>query len=164
MPQTRKSVVNCIMVLCQRSTLPLAREGCTTTARRIALAFFCMLLAFAIFATLGTVPLAVRYGLRYALPTVQLLPVYLLFSIFGWFLALPFVILFKNADGWRTWAILVIGTAIGPCLFLGWPLIAYGEINWQGDGGAALMSFFIGFLTTTFYVLLLRRFTRSTAA
>jgi hypothetical protein len=123
-----------------------------------------MLLAFVIFATVGIVPLAVRYGLKHALPAVQLLPVYLLFTIPGWVLALPFVILFKNADGWRIWAILVIGTAIGPCLFLGWPLLAYGRINWQGDGGAVFMASFIGFLTSVFYVLLLRRFTRFIAA
>jgi hypothetical protein len=129
-----------------------------TIPRRLALAFFCMLLAFAIFAILGTVPLAIRYGPRHTLPAVQLMPVYFFFTILGWILALPFVIFFKNANGWRSWAILVIGAAIGPCLFLGWPLLAYGRINLQGGGGAALMASFIGFLATVFYVLLLRRF------
>jgi len=37
-----------------------------TISRRIALAFACMLLAFAVFATMGIVPTAVRFGPRYA--------------------------------------------------------------------------------------------------
>ena len=131
-----------------------------TTRKRMALAFACMLVAFAIFAILGIVPAAVRYGPRYARSVVQILPAYLLFTLPGWVLALPFVIYFKNADGWRTWAILAIGTAIGPCLLLGLPLLKYGRINWQGDSAGAAMALFIGFLTTLFYVLLLRHFTR----
>ena len=131
-----------------------------TTPKRMALAFACMLLAFAAFALLGIVHAAVQFGPRYARPVVQILPVYLLFTLPGWALALPFVIYFKNADGWRTWAILAIGTAIGPCFLLGWPLLEYGRITWQGDGAGASMALFIGFLTTLFYVLLLRRFTR----
>jgi len=119
-----------------------------------------MLLALAVFAVYGTVPIAVRYGPRHALPTVEIMPVYLLFMLPGWILALPFVIYFKNADGWRAWAILAVGTAIGPCFMLGWPLLAFGRINWQGDGPGGVMALFIGFLTTLFYVLLLRRFTR----
>jgi cation transport ATPase len=87
------------------------------------------------------------------------MPVYLLFTLPGWVLALPFVIYFKNADGWRTWAILAIGTAIGPCFLLGWPLLEYGRINWRGNGAGASMALFIGFFTSLFYVLLLRHFT-----
>ena len=131
-----------------------------TTPKRMALAFGCMLLALAVFAICGIVPIAVLYGPRHALPSVQMMPVYLLFALPGWILALPFVIYFKNADGWRTWAILGIGTAIGPCFMLGWPLLASGRINWQGDGAGGAMALFIGFLTTLFYVVLLRRFTR----
>ena len=131
-----------------------------TTPKRVALAFGCMLLAFTVFAFLLVVPTAVRFGSKYALPGVQILPVYLFFTLPGWFLALPFVIYFKNADGWRIWAILAIGTAIGPCFLLGLTVIPTGQINWQGAGSAVLMALFIGFLTTLFYVLLLRRFTK----
>ena len=133
-----------------------------TAPKRVALAFGCMLLALAVFAICGIVPITLRYGPRHALPSVQMMPVYLLFALPGWIIALPFVIYFKNADGWRTWAILGIGTAIGPCFMFGWPLLASGRINWQGDGPGGAMALFIGFLTTLFYVLLLRRFTRKT--
>lgn len=131
-----------------------------TTLKRMGLAFASTLLAFAVFAILGVVPTAVRYGSRYAQPGVQILPVYLFFTLPGWFLALPFVIYFKNSDGWRVWAIMAIGTAIGPCFLLCLALIASGKMNWHGDGAGVLMALFIGFLTTLFYVLLLRRFTR----
>ena len=116
-----------------------------TTSKRMALAFACTLLAFGVFAIWVVVPTAVRYGSKYALPGVQILPVYLFFALPGWFLALPLVIYFKNANGWRIWAILAIGTAIGPCFLLCLALIAAGKINWQGDGAAVSMALFIGF-------------------
>ena len=131
-----------------------------TTPKRMALAFGCMLLAFAIFALWGIVPTATRYGLRYVSPTFEILPVYLFFTLPGWVLALPFIIVFKNANGWRTWAMLAIGTAIGPCFLLGWTLLEDHRINWRGNNVSLAMSLFIGSLTTVFYVLLLRRFTR----
>jgi len=142
-----------------------------TISRRIALAFACMLLAFAVFATMGIVPTAVRFGPRYAISTAEMYPIYLFFTLVGWVLALPFVIYFKNADGWRTWAILAIGIAIGPCFMLALPmlgsLVRSGRISsaiWQGEGPEFVMALFIGSLTTLIYVLLLRRFTSKTLA
>src|SRR6516162_9093554 len=119
-----------------------------TALKRVALAFACTLLAFTVFALLLVVPPAVQLGSKYALPGVQMLPLYLFFTLPGWFLALPFVVYFKKADGWRTWAILAIGTAIGPCFMAGLTLIPTGRINLQGIGPAVLMALFIGFLTT----------------
>ena len=79
-------------------------------------------------------------------------------------MAVPFVILFKSADGWRAWATLAIGTAIGPIFLLTPNLVATGgQISWQAGGAGVVMSLVIGFLTTVFYVLLLRRFKRSGA-
>lgn len=131
-----------------------------TASKRIALAFGSLLLAFAIFGIVGAVP-ALRYGPRYTKDVVEMLPVYLVIAVLGWLLAIPFVILFKHADGWRAWATLAIGTAIGPIFLLTPSLVATGRISWQGDGAGVGMSLFIGFVTTVVYVLLLRRFKRS---
>lgn len=134
-----------------------------TAPKRIALSFGCLLLAFAIFAAWGVVPTFIRYGNGSALRSLEMMPVYLAVAIAGWLLTLPFVVAFRDAEGWRGWATLVIGTAIGPILLLTPSLVMAGQINWQGDGAGVDMSLFIGFLTTVFYVLLLRRFKRSAA-
>jgi hypothetical protein len=132
----------------------------------MALAFGCILLAIAILGVISTVPSLIRHGLQRTLPDIEAWPVVLLFAFPGWILALPFVILFEDADGWRTWAILAIGTAIGPCFILGWALIGahgripWGQIKWERDGLALVLSLLISFLTTALYVLLLRRFKR----
>lgn len=127
-----------------------------STLRRIASAFVCMLLAFAIFAVVLILPAEAQYGARFALTIVRTLPLYLFFTLAGWILALPFVILFRRATGWRTWLMLAIGTAIGPLFLLTWMWIAGGRPNWKGDYAVVVMPLFIGFLTTLFYVLLLR--------
>ena len=133
-----------------------------TAPKRIALAFGCLLLAFAIFGIVGTVPTLIRNGPSYARGEIEILPAYLVVAVAGWLLAIPFVILFKDADSWRAWATLAIGTAIGPIFLLTPNLVATGsQISWQAVGAGVVMSLFIGFLTTVFYVLLLRRFKRS---
>jgi hypothetical protein len=125
----------------------------------MALAFGCMLLAIAILGVISTASSAIRYGRMPTLLSIEAWSVFLLFAFPGWVLALPFVILFENADGWRTWAILAIGTAIGPCFILTWTLIdSGGRIAWQGNSFAIVMSLLVGFLTTALYVLLLRSF------
>jgi hypothetical protein len=133
-----------------------------TAPKRIALAFGCLLLAFAIFGIVGTVPTLIRNGPSFAQGEIEILPAYFAVAVAGWLLAIPFVILFKDADGWRSWAILAIGTAIGPIFLLTPSLVATGgRISWQAEGTGVAMSLLIGFLTTVFYVLLLRRFKRS---
>jgi hypothetical protein len=133
-----------------------------TAPKRIALAFGCLLLAFAIFGSLVTVPTLIRDGPRYARDAIEILPAYLVVALAGWLLAIPFVILFKDANGWRAWATLAIGTAIGPIFLLTPGLVASGgRISWQAEGAGVAMSLFIGFVTTVFYVLVLRRFKRS---
>jgi hypothetical protein len=118
-----------------------------------------MLLGILSLGVWGAVPAAIPYGPRYALPVLQILPVYLLFAFPGWILALPFVLLFKDANGRHLWWILTIGTAIGPVFILGWSLLASaGRLNWQANGSAVAMSIWIGFFTTISYALLLRRF------
>ena len=132
--------------------------------KRMALAFCCTLLGVMSLGLAGTVPTAIRYGMRYAMPTLQMLPVYLLFALPGWILALPFVLLFKDAKGFRFWWILGIGTAIGPAFILTWTLLASrGQLNWNANGSAVIMSVWIGLFTSLFYALLLRRSTEKSA-
>ena len=130
-----------------------------TAPKRVALAFGCLLLALLFFAVSSAVPMAVHYGLRHAIPVVQIMPVYRLFALPGLVLALPFVLLIKDAEGPRALIILAIGTCIGPGFMGTWSLLAsHGRFSWQGDGAFLLMPLEIGFLTTILYVLLLRRF------
>ena len=130
-----------------------------TAPQRVFLAFCCLLLGFTLFAVMGTVPVALRYGARYALPGLEMMPLYFLFALPGVVLVLPFVLMFKNAEGRRAWIILTIGTCVGPAFLGGWTLLASrGHFSWQADGAALIMSVWIGFPTTVFYVLLLRRF------
>jgi hypothetical protein len=132
-----------------------------TAPKRMALAFCCMLLGILSLGAWGAISTAIHYGPRYVLPALQMLPVYILFAFPGWILALPFVLLFKDANGRNLWWILAIGTAIGPAFMSGWSLLASGgRWNWQANGSAVAMSIWIGFLTTISYVVLLRRFTR----
>jgi hypothetical protein len=134
----------------------------------MALAFGCMILAIAILAIISTASTAIRYGPQHYVQNIDAWPVFLLFAFPGWILALPFVIFFENADGWHAWAILAIGTAIGPCFLFGWALIAsHGRIAWQSRGAdnfAVVMSLLISFLTTGLYVVLLRRSERKLLA
>jgi hypothetical protein len=134
-----------------------------TTPKRMALAFGCMLLAIATLGILSAVLNAIRYGPRSTLPVLDMLPVYLLFAFPGWVIALPFIALLKDADGWRAWAVFTIGTTIGPGFMLTWTLFASnGRMSWQKDGFGLLLSLTIGFLTTSFYVLLLKLLKRKT--
>jgi hypothetical protein len=131
-----------------------------SAGKRMGLAFGCMLLAILVFGLLGTIGPTLRFGIRYALPTLQMLPVFLLFAFPGWLLALPFVLLIRDAEGFRAWLILVLGSAIGPAVLLTWTLLAtHGTpVDWNANGSAVLMAFVIGLLTTLFYIALLKRF------
>ncbi len=132
-----------------------------TASKRMALAFCCLLFALSLFGLRGIVINAVRYGPRTIWPVLQVLPAYLLFALPGWLLAMPFVLLFKDAEGRRMWLTLLIGTAIGPAFIGGWSLLAtHGHSKLEADGAALLMSLTIGFLTTATYVFLLRHLGR----
>lgn len=77
------------------------------------LAFCCILLAVALLGPIGVPSAAIRQP-RTIGTLLSVLAVHLLFALPGWFFALPFVLLFKDAEGARAWLILTIGTAIGP--------------------------------------------------
>jgi hypothetical protein len=121
-----------------------------------------MLLAVMSIGFISAVPLAFRYGLKHAVPVLETLPVYLMFASPGIVLAAPFVLLFKDAEGLRLWWILAIGIAIGPTFMVTWILFSsHGSLRWQANGMAVVLSIVIGVLTTVFYVLLLRHFTKA---
>ena len=99
------------------------------------------------------------------------LPVFhvtMVFALPVWCLYLPFVIVLKDAEARRIWAILFSGILIGPASLAFWCLIL--QIRgrdpytiWHGDpliglGGIAAMicALIVGFLTTSLYLLALR--------
>lgn len=126
-----------------------------TAGRRMGLAFVSTVLGVLLFCVLGSLPPVLRYGIRYAWPTVQMLPVYLMFAIPGWLLALPFVLFLRDAAGWRGWATVAIGTALGPLFMGSWALLSSGgHLQWKQNGIGILLSVEIGFLTTITYVIL----------
>ncbi len=132
--------------------------------KRIALSFASVLLFGLVLFVLGTVPTVLSSGPRSALADIQSLALYLLFALPAWVLALPFVLLFQDANGRRLGWIMAIGTAIGPVVILAWMLLVAGALpDWQRDGFAVMVSASISLPTTIIYVLLLRRFTTKTS-
>jgi hypothetical protein len=63
------------------------------------------------------------------LPFVWLCFAASLFSMPGWLLALPLVMLVQSARGWRFWLLLAVGTAIGPAV-----LVAINVAEWLIGG------------------------------
>ena len=134
-----------------------------SSAKRTALAACSMFLSIAQLAIISFVPNAIRFGVRSQRPLLQMLPVYFVVAAPGLVLALPFVLYFKDANGRRAWKMLAIGTGLGPAfIIISTLLLAHGHFTWQGDGFGVFLSFWIAFLTTGLYVLLLRRFTPTT--
>ena len=137
--------------------------------RRVGLSLGCLLLSVTLFSLLfslpfgaGVVPLVFRVAIVFAIPV--------------WCLYLPFVIALKDAEGRRSWIILLSGILIGPIslALLGLFFLIRGfdaHKIWQGDpllgvlGGLAAMMIYalvVGFLTTSFYVIALRVLRRRT--
>lgn len=92
----------------------------------------------------------------------------LVFALPVWCLYLPFILKLKDAEGRRRWIILVTGTLIGPVatglaavVFLlntvGLQRIIYGTGDLRAIGALMGFAFFVGSLTSAFYVLALRR-------
>jgi hypothetical protein len=81
-------------------------------------------------------------------------------SIFGWLLGIPYVLLVRNSRGWRFWVYLVLGSGIGPALFLS-PLLysfrARSSLSGATDYVTVYVSALVSCLTALIYLLLLRR-------
>jgi hypothetical protein len=123
--------------------------------KRLLLALGCTVLGVSTVGLLGVLR-TLPYGLRYVGPNLEMLPVYLIVALAGWVIAIPFVFAFKSARGTQGWLTLCIGTVIGPAFLTA---CLRGQINWVADGFALVLSAVIGFLTTIFYLLLLRTLT-----
>lgn len=135
---------------------------------RIGLWFGSLLLSVAIF--------SLFFSLAFYSPFFLVFCVTMMFALPAWCLYLPFVIAFKNAEGWRMWIILVSGILIGPASIALWCLIqlkAGGDPYkiWHGEppinmGGIVCMdlSLIVGFLTTSFYVIALKTLLKTAAA
>jgi hypothetical protein len=87
----------------------------------------------------------------------EMLLVFFLFALPGWFFALPIVVLLKNAQGWRGWFILLVGTCIGPGFIILWSLVeSSGHFSWQQQGHGLGLPLMISLPTTACYVIALK--------
>ena len=129
-----------------------------TAQRRMALAFCCMMVAVVLF----NIPVAILAIWRSGWDRVHFLAgliYYAGFAFPGWLISLPFIFLFKDANGGKAWWILGIGTAIGPAFIRAWMLSIPGhQFNWRSDGGLIAVSVAIAFLTSLLYVIAMRYF------
>jgi hypothetical protein len=91
----------------------------------------------------------------------------MIFAFPAWYLCLPFVIALRNAEERRGWTILFSGILIGPASLAIWGLIlqlrgGHPQKIWHGDplvlglNGAMIFAMIVGFLTTSFYVIVLK--------
>lgn len=84
-----------------------------------------------------------------------------LFSLPGWLVAIPIVVIVKDYSGWRLWACAIAGVCIGPVLILGLAIYAY-LTNPRSSGFAQGSSVFlvlataVSVLATIIYLLLAR--------
>lgn len=91
----------------------------------------------------------------------------LVFSLLGWLLAIPAVILVKQVSGWRFWMWWGVGTCIGPAVMWGLALPAFLADLFSGspplhlDPWGVTESAAVACLTTLFYLLMLRRSQRA---
>ncbi|MCL4842350.1 MAG: hypothetical protein KJZ79_10935 [Bryobacteraceae bacterium] len=134
----------------------LKRVGFSLGALLVSVTLFCILftLVSGSLGTRGSFPFIFLGTLVFALPV--------------WCLYLPFILKLKDAEGRRRWIILVTGTLIGPVatglaavVFLlntvGLQRIIYGTGDLRAIGALMGFAFFVGSLTSAFYVLALRR-------
>jgi len=89
----------------------------------------------------------------------------LIFSLFGWAVAVPIVLLVSNYTGWRMWFWGAVGCCIGPALLLGLaafsfltePLLAgFAPGSWR----FLLMAGAVSSITTVLYLVLVTRSAR----
>jgi hypothetical protein len=133
-----------------------------TTSRRIGLSFGCVVFAVFLLMLLGIGSLLVNGALdRTRLELyLQIAPIYVVVALPGWMIAVPFIVMFKDAEGRRALLILVIGTLIGPAFIGGWYGLHGYHFSSEGDRFALAAATVISFLTTVAYVLSLRAMDR----
>lgn len=137
----------------------LKRVGFSLGALLVSVTLFCVLftLVSGSLGTRGSFPFIFLGTLVFALPV--------------WCLYLPFILKLKDAEGRRRWIILVTGTLIGPVAMglwaaalllntLGLQRIVYEAGDLRAIGALVGFAFFVGCLTSAFYVLALRRMLR----
>jgi hypothetical protein len=77
------------------------------------------------------------------------------FSLPGWVLALPAILLFTDLRAWRFWALLALGAGIGPfTLYLEFMYVHYSS---AGDKLYLSLAAAVSSLSTLIYLFLLRR-------
>ena len=135
------------------------------TPRRALLSFACVVIAILsifLFSLFGLLKCPANRISEFK-SDLEIMPAFFLFALPGWLIALPFVIVFKDAEGWRGWATLLIGSAIGPGVELALQLIesphriSQGVPFWQSGFAFSLCaSSIISLLTTIGYIATLK--------
>lgn len=145
-----------------------------TAPLRIAWSLASMVLAIIAVGAVAMLPSVARSNADYAISVLWLLPGYLFFALPVWILALPFVVALKDAEGWRGWLALLIGTALGLLAIVLLLKSARGPLTWdyvarllfhRRNGDFPLVvSLPISMLTGAFYVIGLRQATERKAS
>jgi hypothetical protein len=140
---------------------------------RIGLWFVCLLLAIGLFSLLLSLYMK---GVGFAKPwfVLPIFRVTMMCALPIWCLCLPVVIAAKQAEGWKMWAILPIGSLIGPLAIGLWFLVlqmggASPQTMWQGDPligwvgssiAGMIFALIVGVLTSSFYLVIFRALNR----
>ena len=86
----------------------------------------------------------------------------LLFSLPGWILAIPIVLIVTNYREWRFWVYLAVGSVIGPLLMFGIAFYAFfsdphsSGFSWEANP-LLILGTSVSCVTTLIYLLLMRR-------
>lgn len=140
------------------------------TGRRIGLWLVSLLIAVAFFSVFLSLCLTVAgsNGFGLVLPVFRMT---MMCALPIWCLCIPLVIAMKNAEGWRGWTVLLVGSFIGPLLVGLWFLLLelgganQQPITWQGESfsgrtgsslAGMLFALIVGLLTTSLYLLSIR--------
>lgn len=129
--------------------------------RRIGLSLVCVIASIGIWALLGAVSALFHHERVSDAVAIQF--VALIFAIPVWPLSWPFVVAFKSADSWRAYAMLLIGTALGPGSVLALGLITEPKgthITFERYGYYLIAASTISLIATILYVVSLRTIAR----
>lgn len=150
-----------------------AKPSVVSVWKRIGLWFVCLLVSASLFSLF----------LGFFLNSVGLDKLWLILPIFRvtmmcalpiWCLCLPIVVAVKDAEGWKSWTILVSGSLLGPLLVGLWFLVlemggANPQMFWQSGRPAGwaensiagmIFAFVVGLCTSSFYLAVFKRLQR----
>jgi hypothetical protein len=100
---------------------------------------------------------------------VTALPFFLAVAFPGWLIAIPIVLAVTNLQGWRFWALLCVGAAIGPVVIFAFGV--YGHLTsprsafaWHAVRSLSAIAAGVSTLTTLIYLCVLKKALSRTSA